>query len=140
MSVVGGKMDTTRTSHVPLSYLEVDGSIHSTHVEPVLVQDMIQSVTSLIEPQVIHERRQVQLDIPADLTVQADPVRLRQVLLNIAVNALKYSPPRTPLIFSAQLLPGSEDEVVIGVIDRGKGTPRKTRHASSNALHAWRAL
>ena len=104
-----------------VSYLEVHGSIHSTHVEPVVVQDMIQSVTNLIEPQVIHERRQVQLDIPADLTVQADPVRLRQVLLNITVNALKYSPPQTPLTFSARLRQGSEDEVVIRVTDKGKG-------------------
>jgi len=103
------------------SYLEVDGSIHSTHVEPVGAQDMIQSVTNLIEPQVMHERREVQLDIPPDVTVQADPVRLRQVLLNITVNALKYSPPRTPLTFSAQIMPGSEDEVVICVTDKGRG-------------------
>jgi len=84
-------------------------------------QDMIQSVTNLIEPQVMHERREVQLVIPPDLTMQADPVRLRQVLLNITVNALKYSPPRTPLTFSAQIMPGSENEVVVRVTDKGKG-------------------
>src|SRR3989440_12718509 len=67
------------------------------------------------------ERREVQLDIPPDVTVQAGPVRLRQVLLNITVNALKYSPPRPPLTFCAEIMRGSEDEVVICVTDKGRG-------------------
>jgi len=103
------------------SYLEINTDIRSTHTEPVIVQDMIQSIMDLIEPHVRREQREVQLHIPPDLAVQGDTERLRQILLNISINALKYSPPRTPLIFSAQVMPGSEDEVVIRVSDKGKG-------------------
>jgi len=111
------------------SYLEINTDIRSTHTEPVIVQDMIQSIMDLIEPHVRREQREVQLHIPPDLAVQGDTERLRQILLNISINALKYSPPRTPLTFSAQVMPGSEDEVVIRVSDKGKGiAPQDQAH------------
>lgn len=100
------------------SNLEVSTGIHSTHTEPVLVEEIIRSVINLIEPHLVQEQREALPSIPPDLAVQADPMRLRQVLLNISTNALKYSPAGTPLTFSAQ---GLEDEVVIRVSDKGKG-------------------
>ena len=103
------------------SHLEINTDIRSTHIEPVIVQDMMQSIMDLIEPHVKREQREVQWHILPDLAVQGDTERLRQVLLNISINALKYSPPRTPLTFSAEVMPGSEEEVVIRVSDKGKG-------------------
>ena len=46
---------------------------------------------------------------------------MRQVLLNLSVNALKYSPRGTPITFSAQLVNDAASNVIISVIDKGNG-------------------
>lgn len=63
----------------------------------------------------------MELCIPPSLAVQADPARLRQVLLNVSVNALKYSPPGSPIIFSARPIRDPVPSVVMSVIDKGNG-------------------
>ncbi len=45
---------------------------------------------------------------------------MRQVLLNLSSNALKYSPAGTPLTYHARAL-ADRSSVVIGVSDKGKG-------------------
>ncbi|MBV9688310.1 MAG: HAMP domain-containing histidine kinase [Ktedonobacteraceae bacterium] len=94
---------------------------HPAHLERVCVHEIIQYVLTLIEPQLTQEQREVQVHVPAHLAVQADVERLRQVLLNISVNALKYSPAGSPLAFSAQLCADCPTKVVIGITDKGKG-------------------
>jgi signal transduction histidine kinase len=101
--------------------LEVEAGLNSAHRERVSVQDMVQSVVNLIEPQVTHEQREVHRHIPPHLCVQADTGRLRQVLLNLSTNALKYSPQGTPITFSARAATDSPSEAVISVTDKGKG-------------------
>jgi len=100
---------------------EVETDIYPAQLERVLVQDIIQSVINLIEPRVTQEQREVHLQIPPHLHVRAVTGQLRQVLLNISMNALKYSPPRTPIAFSAQVATDSNSEVVISVTDKGQG-------------------
>ena len=103
------------------SRLEVDADICPAQSESVPVHDMIQSVMNIIEPHVKQEQREVHFHIPPHLHVRADTGCLRQVLLNISMNALKYSPPRTPIAFSAQVATDSNSNVVISVTDKGKG-------------------
>jgi len=111
--LLGNVMDASR--------LETVADMHRIQVERVSVQDMIQSVMDLIELRVIEEQREVCLSIPPHLHVQANPGHLRQVLLNISINALKYSPPQTPILFSARLATDSNSAAVISVTDKGKG-------------------
>ena len=103
------------------SRLEAEAGIHPAHLEDVLIQNVIQSVINLIEPRVTQEQREIHLHIPPHLYVRADAGQLCQVLLNISMNALKYSPPRTPIAFSAQVATDSNSEVVISVTDKGLG-------------------
>jgi signal transduction histidine kinase len=106
-------MDTSR--------LEVDAGIRPAHLQTVDVYEAVQSVMEIIEPQLIYEQRKVILSLPPALTVRADPTRLRQVLLNVSVNALKYSPPGSPLTLKASRMPGPAPRVIISVIDKGNG-------------------
>lgn len=61
----------------------------------------------------------VEIERPADLPkVPADPARLERILLNLLSNALKYSPPHSPVSIR---LEAGDREVVVSVTDRGRG-------------------
>lgn len=103
------------------SRLEVEAGIRPAHIERVSVQEIIHSIMELIEPQVKKENRAVYVHIPAKLFVLADPGRLRQVFLNISVNALKYSYEGTPITFYARIAQDPQPSAIISVADKGKG-------------------
>ena len=107
------------------SRLDIESGIQPAHFERVSVKEVLQSVIDLIEPQLTQEKRELYLNIPAHLFVRADPGRLRQVLLNLSNNALKYSQPGTPIAFSAHAITDAGPAVVIRVIDKGNGIPPK---------------
>lgn len=111
--LLGNVMDASR--------LEIEAGIRPALLESVSVQDAVRSILDLIEPQVEQEQRRVYVDIPPGLMVKTDPARLRQVLLNISSNALKYSPAGTPLMFSARSLVDIIPGVVISIADKGNG-------------------
>ena len=63
--------------------------------------------------------RPVVTTLPADLPmVQVDDVLLEQVLLNLVDNAVKYTPPGSPIEISASL---TGDAVILSVADHGPG-------------------
>ncbi|MEO7022074.1 MAG: GAF domain-containing sensor histidine kinase [Ktedonobacteraceae bacterium] len=103
------------------SRLEIEAGIHPAHFERIAVREVIEHVIDLIGLRATQQSRCIQVHIPSHLMVKADPTHLRQVLLNLSVNALKYSPPGTPLIFSARPLVLQDASVIISVTDRGKG-------------------
>ena len=105
--------------------------------EVVSVREAAQAALSLIDP---HEAdpsgRQLHLQIPVDLTIWGDPVRVQQILTNLLSNAIKYSAPNAPITVAAQVvaekgprflnLPrpdGHQHWVEITVQDRGLGIP-----------------
>ncbi|MGH2498220.1 MAG: ATP-binding protein [Ktedonobacteraceae bacterium] len=103
------------------SRLEVEAGIRQAHLESVSVQRVIQDVITLIEPQVHQEHRQAYTRIPDHLEVRADPARLRQVMLNLCTNALKYSPSGTPIAFNARVYYDQRPSALISVADKGNG-------------------
>lgn len=103
------------------SRLEVEAGIRPAHLERVSAREVIESVIDLILPQATQERREIQANAPAHLIVKADPTRLRQVMRNLSVNALKYSPGGTPLYFSARPVFAPGATVILSVTDYGKG-------------------
>lgn len=114
--LLGNVMDASR--------IENESSIRPQLLERVDVREMLESVITIINPQLRQEHRIATVHVAARLFVQADPVRLRQVLMNLSVNALKYSPQRTPIIFTARPVEsnnGAMPSVIISVSDKGKG-------------------
>jgi signal transduction histidine kinase len=82
------------------------------------------------------QARSVTVSVPADLQVYADPTRLRQILVNLVANAIKYSEPGTPLAIRASLpdtpsqggptrrgAPAERLAVQVSVQDQGLGVP-----------------
>jgi signal transduction histidine kinase len=103
------------------SRLEIEAGLRPVHLEKVDVEEVVRGILDLIEPQIMQECRDVQVSIPPTLFVKADPVRLRQVLLNLSANALKYSEAGTPITFTARAVFDKETYVLISVTDKGKG-------------------
>jgi len=92
----------------------------SISAEPVSLAEVMFDCQSIIEPQ--GQNRGLRITFPAfesPLFVQADRVRLKQVLINLLTNAVKYNRPAgTVLVSCAPIAPG---RVRISVQDTGLG-------------------
>jgi signal transduction histidine kinase len=73
--------------------------------ERVSVVQVIQSALQLIDPnEGSPQERELRILVPDDLCIWGEPIRLQQILTNLLSNALKYSPPGTPIEVSAQVV------------------------------------
>ena len=100
------------------------------HLEPRplsatrMIRDAVQTVQAAADA----KNLTVEVAAPRELLVQADPVRLRQVLDNLLNNAIKYTPAGGRIAVTVRHdPPGStvlgEGDVVIEVTDTGIGIP-----------------
>ena len=89
-------------------------------LEPVSLADLVQEAVAMIEPAA--QQAQVTLELslsPQAERVQADPVRLRQVLINLLGNAIKYNRSGGRVVLRTR--PGAVGEINIEVEDNGIG-------------------
>ena len=108
------------------SRIEFDmATLHSTSIS---LKDVCTSVVDLFEPLILQEQRHVEIHVAASIQVWADEIRLKQILRNLFANALRYSPPQTPIFITAVEEP-EQDFVRIKVIDRGFGVPPDKQEA-----------
>ena len=69
--------------------------------------------------------RKVAVTLPPDLPpVQLDDVLIGQVFINLLENAIKYTPPNSPIDIVAAVTPGA---IEIEIADRGPGVPAAER-------------
>ena len=87
------------------------------------VEDLLGTAVAQQEARL--QGREVTLEAPPNLPlIRADFVLIERVLANLLDNALKYSPPGSPVALTARLV---EREVEIAVLDRGPGIPSEDR-------------
>lgn len=146
LTSIGGFSDTLRESWSRLPPNEVDEFLlimrgetqHlSNLVEDILVIPRLEAGRLRLEPSTITLRdeayevsrlvftgttREVQIDIPADIRVTADPNRLRQIFRNLLENSRKYGGDQ---VLIAGELTGDSYKVVIA--DNGTGIPVEDR-------------
>jgi len=90
--------------------------------EWVPLEEIVGSALARLEPTI--SGREVILDLPDDLPlISVDPVLLEQVFVNLLDNALKYTPPESPIEIRAR---PRENVLEVEVADRGPGLPPGT--------------
>ena len=99
-----------------LDLARVDSGRMQFQTENILLNDLIQEVVGMARQ---FSNRKIELELTKDLVaIKADNHRLKQVLLNLIDNAVKYSEPDTPVTIK---LEKEKDRAIVRVCDRGVG-------------------
>jgi signal transduction histidine kinase len=137
-----GRMDTLPSTVVDEMMAAVERNVR--HISELLTllndvrhvgrESLVLDRTQLDLPMMVRETlrdlnpaladRTVIVDTPAHTPVSADPVRVRQVLTNLVTNAIKFSPPGTPIEVAVTPLHGT---VELTVTDHGAGITDEQR-------------
>ena len=108
--LVGNLLDMSR----------IEGGALKPEKEWYPVDELIHDVLDHMQP--VLQGRTVQTHLPDDLPpVELDYLQMDQVLTNLIENAVRYTPPESPIEVSAQI---DGEQMVISVVDRGPGIPQ----------------
>jgi PAS domain S-box-containing protein len=98
----------------------------------VEARDAALEALAVVDPLLAQREIRVESEVPAGLTVRADRVRLRQILLNLLSNAVKFTPDGGTVRLSASLL---EDFACFTVSDTGIGIPPEEQTTIFTEFH-----
>jgi two-component system, cell cycle sensor histidine kinase DivJ len=93
--------------------------------EPVLVAPEVESVIELLRPTAEAKSVALHAEVAPNAVAWADRLRLRQVLMNLVSNGIKYTPARGHVRVEVA---GGSNGVRISVIDTGVGIPLDRQH------------
>jgi signal transduction histidine kinase len=94
------------------------------HSRPLSLTRLITEACDVLKPLASAKRIEIDHAAPAELELTADRDRLMQVLMNLAGNALKFTPDGGRVTVSAEAAP---PDVVIRISDTGAGIPPEER-------------
>jgi signal transduction histidine kinase len=93
-------------------------------VEPVEMDREMEAAIDAFAPLARVRRATVRASIQPGLVARVDPRALRQIVLNLLDNAVKYGPLGQTVTIA---LEGTDDKVLIAVEDQGPGVPKAER-------------
>ncbi|MBR0643614.1 ATP-binding protein [Plastoroseomonas hellenica] len=95
---------------------------------PVALRDLLEGCVALLRTEVARKSIAFRMDLDPSLpaAVQADPTRLRQMLLNLLANAVKFTPSGGRVTLAASRLP--DGRLRFEVHDTGPGIAEDQRH------------
>ncbi|MBC8092823.1 MAG: HAMP domain-containing histidine kinase, partial [Pseudonocardia sp.] len=101
-----------------LDIARIEAAALPLHLAELALDDVVQEVVDLLQP-VAEEHRITLARCRSDLVVRADPRRLRQVLLNLVANGVRYNHAGGRVRVTAASV--ERDEVAVRVTDSGPG-------------------
>ncbi len=127
--VIGSMLEENqRLTHLVDNLLflsRADARSFSLRPEAVKLFPFVQQTVEFIQALAEEKNQTIKITGETDLTARADRGLLKQALLNLLDNAIKYSPEKSPI--SVQLQTGENGTVTIEVIDQGPGIPPEHR-------------
>ncbi len=89
-------------------------------LEPVRLDELVRD--NFADAQILAESQGIQVELTSceEITVRGDRHRLRQLLLNLADNAVKYNQPQGEVVMKLQRLPGMAE---FSITNTGPGIP-----------------
>src|SRR6185369_4682080 len=99
--------------------------------EDVSVPELIEGICRVLRGVTLPRKIQLVVDIASDVSVvEADPIKLKQILYNLISNAVKFSPDAAAIRIAARALRGDEspiqrDAIQVSVTDEGIGIDPK---------------
>ncbi|MBN2397995.1 MAG: PAS domain S-box protein [Deltaproteobacteria bacterium] len=92
--------------------------------ESVSLDDIIEDVLSVIEPEALKKDIRIENDMPSDLpSIRGDRDRLHQIVLNVLDNAVKFTPEAGTILIEG--IDGKDGTISVRVSDTGIGIPRE---------------
>lgn len=101
---------------------KMDQNSFDIQIERVNLNHFIDRLEQKLAPAFNNKKRNIQFECEANLTLEADPLRLEQMLINLLDNAGKYSSEGSSIKLKAWKYKNS---IHISVEDNGKGIPEK---------------
>lgn len=106
-----------------LDSIDIDTYGNSLPLEDVPVKAIVGDIFESIGEFCRKQGRAIYLDVPAELTVQANVHCLRHILHHLLSNAFKFSANDAPITISADIVGDDPTAVCISVKDEGPGIP-----------------
>jgi PAS domain S-box-containing protein len=103
-----------------LGYSKLETGRFRFDIGDVIVRDAIDALVSFVRPQAAAKAITVAVRCAADTAVRADDERLRQIVLNLLTNAIKFTPRDGHILIDCS---ADETEVRIQIQDDGIGIP-----------------
>ena len=108
--MVGNIMDTSR----------IQEEVEQICIEPLLLREAVDHTAEILAPMLLHDHHDLQVILPDELMVMANDLHLRQILLNLIGNSLKYSPVGQKIeVYCKQ----DVETITVCVRDYGPGIP-----------------
>jgi signal transduction histidine kinase len=107
-----------------LAFARSEHGRNSVTVEPLDMDHEMEGAIDAFAPLARVRRARIETSIERDLVSRVDPRALRQIVLNLLDNAVKYGPVGQTVRVT---LAGSADKVIVAVEDKGPGVPKAER-------------
>lgn len=92
------------------------------HKEKINLQDMVNLIVKKLQIQIKNKNINMHMNVPDELNIMFDKDGFEQILLNIAGNAVKYTPDKGNVWIDAKR---NNNNVVVSIKDDGHGIPKQ---------------
>jgi heavy metal sensor kinase len=111
----------TRLSESLLALSRADAGHVQLQREEIPLIRVAREASSVVEVLAEEKRQQIDIEGDANIMVSVDRLILRQAVVNLLDNAIKYSPAESPILVRVQS--GGNQQVFLDVVDQGPGIP-----------------